>query len=463
MFHGREKELSYLSRQFASEGKTAVLVYGKRRVGKTTLIAEAAKTFDGVVINHLCARSTFEGNLSLLCRSVAQGLGLPAFTVATLADLFDFLKAQNRRILVVIDEYQYFKESALKGEVDSYMQSIIDSLPPFVKLVLCGSYITVMKELLEQANPLFGRFTGIISLEDMDYLDAQEFYPELSIRDRIAFYAVFGGSPYVLSQLDPSASLEQNVKRLLLPSTSLLRAHIESVMLAEIRKSFDVRILQAIGNGRKRYSDIASMLGGDGSGLLDKQLKALLGMETIEKTSPTNRKGDRRKTFYSIKDNLMRFYFCYLFANEGLIGRIGEEAFYQSSIGPSLHTFISLRFEGIVSQYFARKARAGLLPGIEDIGTYWYDDKEIQTNGQFDCVLKLKDALEFYEVKYYREPMSEAECDAEARQVKRAVGDEAARVGFVCSAGFEFTSSNYTLITGEEVYALKENKSVHLS
>lgn len=452
MFYGRERELDYLKKQFASNGRTSVLVYGKRRVGKTTLIAEAAKSFDGTVISHLCAKSTFEGNLALLCRSVAQALRLPAFTVPTLPDLFDFLKAQDRRVLLVLDEYQYFKDSARKGEVDSYMQGIVDHLPPNVKLVLCGSYITVMKELLDEENPLFGRFTGIVALDDMDYLDAQRFYAGLPVEDKVAFYAVFGGSPYVLSQLMPEQPLKENVKELLLPANSLLRTHIESVMLSEIRKSFDVRILQIIGNGRKRYSDIASMLGGDGAGLLDKQLKALMSMETIEKTSPINRKGDKRKTFYSIKDNLMRFYFCYLFANEGLVGRIGEDAFYESAVAPSLHTFASLRFEGVVSQYFAREARAGRLPGIEDIGTYWYDDKETRTNGQFDCVLQRNGQLEFYEAKLYRSPMSAGECAAEAVQVRSAVGAAAARIGFVCSSGFDFASDEYTLITGEDIY-----------
>ncbi|MGI6032060.1 MAG: ATP-binding protein [Coriobacteriales bacterium] len=454
MFYCREDELKTLHEQFSSDERTFVLVYGKRRIGKSALIAKAAEDFDGTVINHLCVQSTFQGNLSLLCRSVSQALGLPAFTVSTLPDLFDFLEAQDRRILLVLDEYQYFKSSLRKGELDSYLQAIVDRLSSRVKLVLCGSYIAVMRELLDEDNPLFGRFTSIIHLREMDYLDAQSFYPHLSIHEKIARYAVFGGSPYVLSLLDQEHSLEEEVLNLLLPANSLLRTHIESVMLAEIRKSFDVRILQVLGNGRERYSKIASALGGDGSGLLGKQLKSLLEMETIEKTAPINRATDKKKTFYSIRDNLMRFYFCYLFANGALVERVGAKAFFQNVIAQSLRTFIALRFEDMVRQYFSRRAKAGELPGIEDIGTYWYDDKKRHVNGQFDCVLKRNGTYEFFEAKYYKRPMRRAECEAEEKQVRGIAGLDVGHIGFVCSAGFDFDTDDYSLISGEKLYDL---------
>lgn len=458
MFIGREQELKTLDNEFNSPRRTSVLIYGKRRVGKSRLIEHAARSFDGLVINHLCAKTTYQGNLSLFCRSIAQAMGIPHFEMQTIFDIFDYLKEQaqlrDSPILVVLDEYQYFKESLRAGEMDSYMQGVIDSLPPTVKIVLCGSYITVMRELLEESNPLFGRFTATILLREFDYWGASHFYLDLPVRDKIARYAVFGGSPFVLENLQNDGNLKEVIQDLLIPPTGLLRTHIEQVMLAEIRKAFDVRILHVMGNGKNRYSDIAAQLGGDANGLLDKQLKVLLDMETIEKTTPINQQTSKRKTFYSIRDNLMRFYFCYLFANEGLAGRIGESALYDTVIEPSLTTFISLRFEGIVAQYFSRLARQGKLPGIQDIGTYWYDDPKKHKNGQFDCVIKRNDAYEFYEAKYYQHPMGLAECQQEERQVRELVGIDQANVGFVCSAGFEAdVQRDYTCITGDDLYA----------
>ena len=149
MFIGREKELKQLTAELSGwKRKTAVLVYGKRRVGKSTLIKEAAKGFDGVVINHMCVSSTFEGNLELIYRSVSEALSLPNMRFESLFAMMDYLKSLDRKILLIIDEYPYLKQTRKKNEVDSYMQTMIDRLPENVKLILCGSYITIMKELL---------------------------------------------------------------------------------------------------------------------------------------------------------------------------------------------------------------------------------------------------------------------------------------------------------------------------
>ena len=172
-----------------------MLVYGKRRVGKSTLLSETAKRFEGVVINHMCVTSTFEGNMELIYRSVSEGLGLPNIRFGALFEMMDYLKTLDKKILLIIDEYPYPKQTKKKNEVDSYMQAVIDKLPENVKLVLCGSYITVMKELLD--------------------------------------------------------------------------------------------------------------------------------METIQKTDPINRRNDKKKQFYEIADNLMRFYFTFIFDKAGTIARIG--------------------------------------------------------------------------------------------------------------------------------------------
>ena len=453
MFIGRKKEKAQLNEQFKSPQKTVVLVYGKRRIGKSTLIQEAGKEFEGTVINHLCVKSSFEGNLELLCRSIMLSLDLPqTLTFATLFDLFDFLKKQDKRILLILDEYQYFKESKKDREVDSMMQAIIDFLPANIKLVFCGSYISIMKELLEEENPLFGRFTLVLKLEEFNYLEAAQFAPALSVREKIKFYSVFGGSPYVLSNLNYEKTPEENIKNLLLNENSLLRTYIENVMIKEIQKAYDIRILQITGNGKKRFKEIASHLGLSETSLLDKQLKNLLAMETITKTFPINKKNDKKKVFYEIKDNLMRFYFSFIFANQTLISKFGTGGFFEKYVKPGLDTFISLRFENIVNQYFMLQAQKGKLQETEDFGTYWYDNKEAGTNGQFDCVLKEKDGYAFYEAKFFKNPMTEHQCKKEEEQIKQIPEITPKRVGFVCSAGFDFSGKKYDLISGEDLY-----------
>lgn len=452
MFRGREKELSALRGQFSSPDRTAVLVYGKRRIGKSTLIQEAAKGFDGTVISHLCSKTTYKGNLDLLCRSVCVSLGLPTASFATIFDLFDFLKAQGKRVLLVIDEYQYFKQSAKDTSIDSYMQIIIDSLPENIKLVLCGSCISIMKELLTESNPLFGRFTLTMRLEEFDYYDAALFYPELPEQDKIAFYAVFGGSPYVLSNIDAGKSLEENITALLINQNSLLRTYIENVMLSEIQQTFDVRVFEVIGNGKRRYSEIVAALGNGDNGLLDKQLKNLIAMDSLSKLAPINKPDDKKRQFYEIKDNLMRFYFSFVFGNDSLISKFGEAYFFRTYIQKRLNTFISYRFEGVAQQYFMRLVRCGKLDGVLDVGSYWYDDKSNKTNGQFDCVLKMTDGYDFFEVKYYASPMQEEECRREEEQVRKLTELDCRKMGFLCSSGFAFTGG-YTLLSARDLYA----------
>ncbi len=455
MFVGRQKELNALTAELSDwKKKTAVLIYGKRRVGKSTLIREAAKSFDGVVINHLCVTSTFKGNLELIYKSVAEGLSLPNIRFDSLADMMDYLRTQDKRILLVIDEYPYLKQTKKKNEVDSYMQAIIDQLPENVKLILCGSYITIMKELLAEDNPLFGRFSLIQHIHDFDYYEASQFYPNLTVRNKVAFYGVFGGCPYVLENLDTDKTIKENITTLLLPETGLIRSHIENIMLREIQKTFDIRILEALGNGKKKYTEIRDRIGGDETGLLDKQLKILLDMETLQKTEPINRRNDKKKQFYEITDNLMRFYFSFVFGAAGIIARIGEEQFYGRNIEKKLDQFVSRRLEGLVLQYFHRISVMGKYADIEDFGSYWYDNPVTKTNGEFDCVIKRTGELyDFYECKYFDRPMTLEECRQEREQLRHIQGIEVAEIGFVCTGGFDFEDNQgFILVDGNRLY-----------
>ena len=454
MFIGREKELSQLNVELSAwKRKTVVLVYGKRRVGKSTLIKEAAKKFDGVVVNHMCVTSTFEGNMELIYQSVSEAIGLPNIRFGSLSEMMDYLGMIDKKVLLIIDEYPYLKQTKKKNEVDSYMQAVIEKLPENVKLILCGSYIAMMKELLEEENPLFGRFSLIQHIRDFDYLDAAKFYPELSVRDRVAFYAVFGGSPYVLENLDTRMTLKENIEQFLLPETSLIRSHIENVVLKEIQKTFDARILAIIGNGKKRYSEIRDKIVNSETGLLDKQLKILMDMETIQKTEPINRRSDKKKQFYEIVDNLMRFYFTFIFGKAGTIARIGEEQYFGRNIAAALEQFISRRFEGIALQYFHRAALLGKYPDIDDFGSYWYDDAATKSNGEFDCVIRCGEQYDFYECKYFDRAMTLEECQEEKAQLDNIKGINVSGVGFVCTGGFSFDGSDdFVLIDGKELY-----------
>ena len=103
MFIGRTKELNELKVELLTNKKSAVLVYGKRRIGKSTLIKEAAKSFEGVIVNHLCVKTSFEGNLDLLTKSIMLSLELPETKLSNIFDLFSFVDKQNKKIMIILD------------------------------------------------------------------------------------------------------------------------------------------------------------------------------------------------------------------------------------------------------------------------------------------------------------------------------------------------------------------------
>lgn len=212
-------------------------------------------------------------------------------------------------------------------------------------------------------------------------------------------------------------------------------------MLREIQKSFDIRILESLKNGKKRFNEILNFVSASDSSLLDKQLKNLLQMETINKIFPINKKNDKKKQFYEINDNL--------------ILKFGEKEFFEKKISSSLNTFVSLRFEKIANQYFMRLAHQGKLKEIEDFGSFWYDDKKNSKNGQFDCVLKRRDSYDFYEVKFFENPMILSECEKEESQINGILEEQnikVGKIGFICSEEFKFSSEKYVLLDAKDLY-----------
>ena len=347
-FIGREREIKELRAAIRNNTK-GILVYGPRQVGKTRLIQEAVSSDDFLPVVHECVTGSYEYNMELLAESIANATGMEyAKSIRDFFQMLSFLETldNQKNIVLVIDEYQYLRETKDKGVVDSYLQRFIDSIKGKITVILCGSYVSAMKELLEYGNPLFSRLQIIIPLTTFDYLDSSLFYPHLSTNEKIAFYAVFGGYPFLLKNIDENESLEENIERLLLSPYGANRAIIENVLLQEAgRTGMPIEVLSRIGNSKVRYNEIEDMMTGDVSGTLDRILKRLISMEIIEKVSPINKRNERKRTFYEIHDNLIRFYFTYIYSLRTMPFRMKPGIILEKNILPSLNTYISKRFE----------------------------------------------------------------------------------------------------------------------
>lgn len=452
MFIGREKELTLLQQDYIGK---AVMVYGKRRVGKTTLIQKALENCQHQTVYYECSKGAMQDNIDGLVRELARVKMLPVpLNFSTLQDVFIYLNALPKKIVVVIDEYPYLKKATDSAMVDSIFQNIIDNRLSNIELVLSGSHIGIMKDLLQERNALYGRFAVTIKLNELNYLDAARFYPDRTPYDKVAHYAVFGGSPFVNQALNPADTLRENVISTILNPVSAVYLYASQLLLSDYSVKINAeRIFSVIGNGKKRYTEIEDKLDVKKTGNLSKQIKSLTELEIVSRNSPINKIGDNKKATFEINDNLLRFYFTFIYKNASALQVLGAEAFYDEYVAPTLTDFISRRFEGICRDYFSLQVRSGKLKGVRNIGSYYYDDPVHRKNGEFDVALELADGYAIYEAKYYAQPMTLDEIRREAQQVANIKELAVKQLGFIAINGFVEQEKPYTYLDGNDIFA----------
>ncbi len=453
MFIGREKELAIISEALTKKS-ASVMVYGKRKIGKTTLITYALKGDLNKTVYYECLKAPMKDNVEGLVSVLAEQKVLPMkMPFDNFIDLFSYLNTLPETLNIVIDEYPYMKEFTPKKTVDSVFQSIIDNHIKNIHLFISGSHITMMKDLLEEGNALYGRFDSVICLKELDYRTTSQFYQDKTPYEKAGMYAVFGGSPFVNEQLQPGKSLEQNIISTVLNPASSIYHYADNLLISDLSASSNAeRILFAIANGKKKYSGIEAKLSMDGNGLLSKQMKVLTDMELVSKIAPINKLNDNKKAHYELTDNLLRFFYTYVYSNKSALQVLGAEAFYEAYIKDTIITFISHRFEDICRSYFSMQVQNGKLKGIFNIGTYYYDDPKEKKNGEFDVVLQTKTAFDIYEAKYRMAPMTDKQIEEEISQVNSIPNLKIGTVGFISINGFESLRTDIPCMDGEDLY-----------
>lgn len=452
MFIGREKELALLQQDYIGK---AVMVYGKRRVGKTTLIQKALKSSSYRTVYFECLKGTMQDNISGFVQELVRAKILPVpLNFGTLQDVFAYLNALPEKIVVVIDEYPYLKAMNDSATVDSIFQNIIDNRLVNIELILSGSHIGMMKDTLQEKNALYGRFAVTIKLNELNYLEAAKFYPDKPPYDKAAHYAVFGGSPFVNQALQPAATIRENIISTILNPMSAVYLYANQLLLSDYSVKINAeRIFSVIGNGKKRYTEIEDKLDVKKTGNLSKQMKSLINLEIVARNSPINKIGDNKKSTFEINDNLLRFYFTFIYKNASALQVLGAEAFYDEYIAPALTDFISRRFEGICRDYFSLQVRSGKMKGVRNIGSYYYDDPAHRKNGEFDVALEFADGYEIYEAKYYAQPMTLDEIHREVQQVEAIKELTVKQIGFIAINGFAEREEPYLYLDGNDIFA----------
>lgn len=439
-FFGREKELQQLKKFFHSERENLAVVYGRRRVGKSELL-RASLCGDEIPFVFLqCRTTSLKSNVDDLMLLAQSEFDLPALKFddieSALKYIYDSMK--DRRGILVLDEYPYLRE--LLPGCDSFIQYLVDQQRGSgLKLVLCGSYLDVMKGMLEYKSPLYGRAGLNLHVEPMDYFDSALFYPTFSDEDKVRLYSVFGGVPFYNAKIDANLSVRENIIQLLTAKDAVLANEVSYLLMMEISKISNAeRVFETIANGAVKFSDIMDKSGFSSSPALSDILKKLVEMGLLRKVSPINDENNKKKTTYRINDNLINFYYRYVFKYQSRLAVFPVERVFDSYIADDFETkYVPKAFEEIVKQFLIRENLAGRIePPFFKIGSYWYDLPKLRKNGEFDVVTEDDDGYVCYECKFKGHPMTESQVAQEVEQVK-ASPLPAKRFGFVARSGFE--------------------------
>lgn len=456
-FIGRKEYLSKLIKISNTNELSVVLIYGRRRVGKSELVKQMIRQSDIKSIYYECKQVAEASNVLCLSDIVSDVLEMPKLGYNDIDSLLDFIfkTSEKEKITLILDEYPYLRES-VKG-LDSILQALIDKYRDTsrLKLVILGSYVEVMRSLLEHANPLYGRVDLTIDLKPMDYYESSLFYPAFSNEDKVRIYSVFGGIPYYNRLIDDSKSVKENIIELIASPGARLENEVSLYLNSEISKIVNANeVFEALAKGFSKYSDILSQSHVSSGPTLVDVLEKLMKMEVVEKTAPINDPNNKKKVGYQISDNLSLFYYRYIFKYSSQLKIMDAEIFYKKYIEKDFEeNYVPHQFETIAKQYLINMNKAGKInPVFEKIGKYYYDNPLEHKNGEFDVVTEDEKGYVFYEVKFKNSPITKSTIDEEISHVQ-STGLKCYKYAFISKSGFKCTKrKDLKLIVLDELY-----------
>lgn len=382
MFIGRKQELQFLEDKYNSKGGQLIVLYGRRRVGKTETLREFCK--DKRHIFYSCR----EVSDKLQLRSFSEKLlkeNIPAASyIKEFSDWETALKSvldlpySDEKKLIVIDEFPYMCRS--NESIPSVLQNLWDELfkDENIMIVLCGSAMSfIEKELLAEKNPLYGRATGIYKMEAMSFYDAVQFFPNYTDRDKIIAYSILGGIPHYLRQFDADLPLEENIKRNILTKGCVLYSEVEFLLRQELRETpLYNSIIEAVALGNTKLNDISVKSLVDDTSKTSVYLKNLIELEIIKREFSVDdgmkERANTNRGLYRLTDNFFRFWYAFVFTNYSELESGDADGVFEYAIKPNLHEFASFAFEDVCREYVRKMQRNGKLPfRYQRMGRWW--------------------------------------------------------------------------------------------
>ncbi|MFB6211017.1 MAG: ATP-binding protein [Halobacteriales archaeon] len=434
-FYNRCEELEALETAFDSPGHAFVVLYGRRRVGKTELLK--AFCADQPHLYFLASQEAEVRQREKFVGQVADHFDERIPQIEGWDEAFAYLGEQlaTDPCIVAIDEFPYLV--AENDSVPSYIQSFVDEQLRETEsmLVLCGSSISVIEsEVLGHESPLYGRRTEQIDLAPFSFQQAREVIT-YEMAEAVRSFAVTGGTPMYLTLFDYDQSLAENIQQHILSPTTVLYNEPEFLLRTELRNPARyMSILEAIAVGHTTPNEIAGATGID-SGPLSKYLRTLRQLRLIDREIPVTASAKKSKrSRYSIADEFLRFWFRYVEPNRSSI----EEApgmVFDGTIKPDLAHHVAPTFEAICREATWEAIRREELKPYATIGRWWYGEDELDIVG----LAPADDRILFAECKWQNDPVGWSlvnQLQRDAERVRWGSDTRTERFALFSKAGF---------------------------
>ena len=388
MFYCREEELKTMNRRYEKGRFECVVIYGRRRVGKTALINEFCKGKPTVYFSALSASS--QENLEALSKAVftyKNPESTAAPTYRNYDEALDEISAMSndQRLVFVIDEYPYLAKA--EKSFSSRLQHIIDHQwqEGQLYLILCGSSMSFMEyQVLGYESPLYGRRTAQFKIRALTYREITQFHPALSLTDQALLYGVTGGIPHYVNKLEIEGDLDEALLDNLFNTSSYLFEEPENLLKQELREpAIYNSIIAAIAGGASRLNEISTKVGLE-SGICTKYLKVLLELGILKKETPIMDKPGK-KTIYVIDDNFFRFWYRFVPRNMSVISAGRMRLVYEQAVKKYYPDYMGLVFEKMCQEYLLRYAK-NLPILLSNVGQWWGTDPRARKEVQIDIV-----------------------------------------------------------------------------
>ena len=409
-FLGREKEILDLEKEYARDGGF-VVIYGRRRIGKTTLIKQFIKSKNAFYF--LATKEVESQSMKRFAGVIARTTGNSVLQKAAFSDWLDLFQAvadykPNEKKVLVIDEFPYLVK--VNDSFPSILQNAWDEIlkDSNVMLILCGSLISMMKKhALSYESPLYGRRTAQMRIAPLPFTTVYE-NQKLSFEEAAEQYSITGGVPKYMEFFSDGQPLYEQIKENVLSKNGFLYEEPNFLLTDEVQVLTNYfSIIKVIADGNHKLGTIAGILGLETSALTP-YLKTLSELGFTEKQVPVTEKNAEktRKGLYFISDNFLRFWFRYVYPYKGELELDNMQISLDELDKDFKEKFVAFAYEDICKEIFARLCSDKAIDFTPSkIGSYWLNDKSGNTQIDVMAVDTVNKRLFAGECKYHNQPI----------------------------------------------------------